>query len=288
MKEGKALLTMVISSLIFSTPPLLAKEYWVKIDSNVLTEEVKQNISALVEKELITQIVDEHLKSQQLNEDLLYKIVKEKISDPAFMSKIGINLPVIIHTNFSTKNTVNTSERTVPSPQASNTIVNTSERTVPSPQASSNEMPEITFVIVPQNVACKPKGYFYKCDPLTRADIDDWKNEQYLSSRSQPINQIASLDQGFYTAFQQVSDSYSIVMLFDWKQPQDNSIKLTREKIDGESIPKTWLGYVPNHKGWINHQGISYFSPHEYRWTLQLGENNKWSFEIPYKGENIN
>lgn len=148
--------------------------------------------------------------------------------------------------------------------------------------------PNITFFIVPENVACKPKGYSYHCTPLTRDEIDSWRKKQvYATSDAQIKDGKLYLNSSIYDSIEfRDSKPESVVMLFDWDQPQESDIELTRERVDGKGKPIIWKGHLPGHRGWINHQGLSYFyHPGEYRWTLQLGENN-WSFKIPIQEKN--
>jgi hypothetical protein len=266
---GKGLVSMVVSGLMLSLMPVQAEEYLIKLDSDILTEEIKKKIGTLVEEQLIEQIIEDALIDQ---------IVTKKLSDPKFLKRMKDEIEKRLVSMES--------DSPPPSSGFATSESDTSDRSL------LPEHPEgsVTLVLVPQDKACRPNGYkgWYsrtrRCKQVTRDDVESWKN-QHPSVKEHLMSQRGiSLSSEMYDAVQ-YGGFYSVVMLFDFDRPQTGSITLTREDTIGKG-KTTWTGSLREDNGWINHQNMVYFPPHKCRWTLQLGESFQWNFEIKNKHEN--
>jgi hypothetical protein len=75
----------------------------------------------------------------------------------------------------------------------------------------------------------------------------------------------------------------TIVMLFDWEEPQSGSIELQRDVPENKGIPivnNIWSGELHGEHGWIHHERADAFIPsNDIRWTLRLGKEAEWKLK---------
>ena len=155
----------------------------------------------------------------------------------------------------------------------------------------------VTMLYVPEIEACKPDGYQSyssnepsNCIKLAIKDIDDWIDRGCRKiDFTIPPSEISLGEE-----FLELLDSYenfskddpvrrrSIVLMFDWKEPQNLSISLKRENLsetDKGVRNMLWRGSLSNERRWIHHERADSFLPaNNIKWTLIAGEN-KWIFK---------
>lgn len=154
---------------------------------------------------------------------------------------------------------------------------------------------DISLIVVPERQACKPDGYAAylsgktsNCSALTVDEVETWKILDYVFIERDlpPIelslgNSLFRLLDGYRTASKSSPDERkSIVIVFDWKSPQEADVKFTRKIINAtDELPfpeMQWEGRLEMERRWIHHERADAFLPaHKVIWILEAG-GHKW------------
>lgn len=155
----------------------------------------------------------------------------------------------------------------------------------------------VTMLYVPETEACRPDGYQSysstrpsNCIKLSIEDINNWiEDGRQKIEFGIPPSEI-SLGQDFielldsYESFSKddASTRRSMVLVFDWQEPQNLSISLKRKNPNISNngiIDMEWHGTLNNERRWIHHERADAYLPaNNIKWTLTAGEQ-VWSFK---------
>jgi hypothetical protein len=161
---------------------------------------------------------------------------------------------------------------------------------------TNQKLPKVSLkmFIVPEIEACPPNGYTdydsgqaSNCPTLGRDDIEKWEDSGItIQTGKIPPGEISlgkflfnTLDA--YSRESQKTDPekrLSLVLVFEWDQPQNSPITLERRGC--QNIPGLkWPDVLKNHTIWIHHERADAFLPaNNIKWTLREG-NHKWVFK---------
>jgi hypothetical protein len=156
----------------------------------------------------------------------------------------------------------------------------------------------ITLIVAPELEACKPKGYKYysrgkesHCQKISIKDIERWQALGVTHIiRNIPPSTVSLGDSIFlmldaYRTASKINpnDRKSIVIVFDWKTPQEVDIQFERTLLKKKGVPFPewkWIGRLSGERRWIHHERADAFLPaYKVQWVL-TANNNKWIMKM--------